>query len=243
MKKVLISILIVLLIVLAYFAIFNGLSFANMKILSVEEIMQANDELTDNIEQAKSLLKKDYPAKKEELATSVTDLLNKKEEYFKLAKISSDKEITKANTEETYLIEYLWTRIGNHATSKGVNLRIDANQGDTGEADIKNLLITAKGYYVGIMDFVSALENDDKLNFKIENFKMVQEGELLSATFTVRNVRIKTETTSSSTAQTQETQNNDENTANGNEQNDGSKLDQLTGTIDGALAPAEDTQQ
>lgn len=242
MKKVLISILIILLVVLAYFAIFNGLSFANIKILSVEEIIQANDDLTNNIEQANSLLKKDYPSKKEELSTSVTDLLNKKEEYFKLAKISSDKEITKANTEETYLREYLWVRIGNHATSKGVNLRIDEKAGDTGEADVKNLSITAKGYYVGIMDFVSALENDDKLNFKIENFKMVQEGELLSATFIVRSVRIKTETTSSST--TQNTQNdNTNNTTDANTTNDGSKLNQLTGTIDGALAPEEDTQQ
>lgn len=243
MKKVLISILIVLLLVLAYFAIFNGLSFANIKILSVEEIIQANDDLTNNIEQANSLLKKDYPSKKEELSTSVTDLLNKKEEYFKLAKISSDKEITKANTEETYLIEYLWTRIGNHATSKGVNLKLDVNTGDAGEADVKNLSITAKGYYVGIMDFVSALENDDKLNFKIENFKMVQEGELLSATFIVRSVRIKTEaTTSSDTTQTQEIQNNDENATNEGTTNDGSNFDQLTGAVDDVLAPAGDTQ-
>ena len=152
MKKVLISILIILLVVLAYFAIFNGLSLGNLKILSVEEIIQANDDLTNNIEQAKSLLKKDYPSKKEELSASVTDLMNKKEEYFKLARISSDKEITKANTEETYLIEYLWTRIGNHATSKGVNIEIRTGAGDVAEANIKNLSITAKGYYVGIME-------------------------------------------------------------------------------------------
>lgn len=243
MKKVLISILIVLLVILAYFAIFNGLSLANIKILSVGEIVQINNDLTDNIEQAKSLLEKDYPSKKEELSTSVSDLLNKKEEYFKLAKISTDTEITKANTEETYLIEYLWTRIGRHATSKGVNLWINVNAGDAGEADVKNLSFTAKGYYVGIMDFISSLENDDKLNFKIENFKMVQEGDVLSATFTVRNVRIKTETTSSNMTDKQGGQNNNENTTNENTQNDGSKLNQLTGAIDDTLAPAENDGQ
>lgn len=241
MKKVLISILIVLLVVLAYFAIFNGLSLANIKILSVGEIVQINNDLTDNIEQAKSLLEKDYPSKKEELSTSVSDLLNKKEEYFKLAKISTDTEITKANTEETYLIEYLWTRIGRHATSKGVNLWINVNSGDTGEADLKNLSFTAKGYYVGIMDFISSLESDDKLNFKIENFKMVQEGEVLSATFSVRSVRIKTETLS--VTQSQEEQANNENTTSENKPNDGSKLNQLTGTIDDTLAPSDNNGQ
>ena len=239
MKKVLISILIILLVILAYFAIFNGLSFGNIKILSVGEIIEANDNLIYNIEQANALLKKDYPSKKEELAASVTDLLNKKEEYFKLAKISTDTQITKANTEETYLIEYLWTRIGRHATSKGVNLWINENTGDTGEANIKNLSFTAKGYYVGIMDFISALENDDKLNFKIENFKMVQEEEILSATFNVRNVRIKTETTSSSAIQSTNPQQNSEDTTNKNMQNDESKLNQLTGAVDNTLAPTE----
>lgn len=242
MKKVLISILIILLVVLAYFAIFNGLSFADMRILSVQEIMQANDDLINNIEQAKSLLQKDYPAKKEELSASVTELLDKKEEYFKLAKISSDKEITKANTEENYLIEYLWTRIGRHATSKGVNLWIYVNAGDTGEPNAKNLSFTAKGHYVAMMDFISILENDDKLNFKIENFKMVQEGELLSATFTVRSIRIKDETISSTDTQQQNENNNDVNETDDTQQDDGSRLDQATGVVDNILAPEQNNQ-
>ena len=242
MKKVLISILIVLLIVLAYFAIFNGLSFGNVKILSVKEVMQANHELTNDIEQAKSLLKKDYPSKKEELSASVTDLLTKKEEYFKLAKVSTDGEITKANTEETYLIEYLWTKIGRHATSKGVNLKMDVNSSDAGEENIKNLAFTVKGQYIGIIEFISSLENDDKLNFKIENFRMIKNEANLTATFTVRNIRIKTEKSSSSTAQaTQQTTNsNDDAQADTNTQNDENKSNQLT---DNTLAPEENTQQ
>lgn len=239
MKKVLISILIVLLVVLAYFAIFNGLSFGNARILSIGEIIEANDELITSIEQAQSLLKKDYPSKKEELSTSITELLNKKEEYFNLAKVSTDKEITKANTEEIYWIEYLWTRVGGHATSKGVNLRMDINAGDTGEADVKNLSFTVTGQYIGIMDFVSALENDDELNFKIENFKMVQDGEVLSATFTVRGIKIRQEITSSSETSTQEQQNNNENITNENTQTNESKFNQLTGAVDNTLAPAE----
>ncbi len=236
MKKILISILIVLLIVLTGFTIFKGISIGNFKVLSASQINDKNTQLTAEIEIAQQLLKKNYPETKEKLASSISDLLSKKEEYFKLAKLSSDKEITKANTEETYLIEFLWARIGNHATSKGVNLTIDVKTGDAGDPMVKNLTITAKGYYVGIMDFVSSLENDDKLNFKIENFKLVQEDELLTATFNVRGIRIKTEnvtnTTSDNTAQSQ-----DDTTQTTNTTEDTSKFNQLTGAVDNSLAP------
>jgi len=196
MKKILISILYILLIVLAYFAIFNGISFANVKILSVEQIAQGNDNLTNSIEKVKSLLKKDYASKQEGLATSVERLLQKKEEYYDLANISTENEITKANTEETYLIEYLWTRVGRHATTEGVNLKMDVNTGEAGEVNVKNLNFTVKGQYIAIIHFISALEDDDKLNFKIEEFKISGSSGNLTATFTVRNIRIKSEATS-----------------------------------------------
>lgn len=233
MKKVLISVLIVLLVILAYVTIFEGLSFGNFKILSVENIVQANDELTNNIGKVKSLLEKDFPEKKEVLSTSVIDLLDKKEEYFKIAKVSTEGEITKANTEETYLIEYLWTRVGRHATSNGVNLRMDVNSGDTGEADMKNLAFTVTGEYIGIIDFISDIENDDKLNFKIENFKMVKNSTNLTATFTVRSVRIKTETTSATTSNSvqEETGNTEVTTDTENNQVDTNAVNETTNIV------------
>lgn len=202
LKKLLIGILIILLIVLAYFAIFKGITLGNINILSVEQIIQENDKLTNNIEEANSLLKKDYPSKKQELSTAVTALLEKKEEYFDLAKVSTENEISKANTQETYLREYLWVRVGRHATSKGVYLKMDINSGNAGEQDVKNLAFTVKGQYIAIIKFISALEDDDKLGFKIENFKMVKNDTNLTATFNVRGVRIKSETATTTSVQT-----------------------------------------
>lgn len=232
MKKVLISTLIVLLIVLAYFAIFNGLTLGNVKVLSIEQIIQANDDLTNDIEQVKSLLKKDYPVKKEELSTSVTELLTRKEEYFNIAKVSTEGEITKANTEEVYLIEYLWTRVGRHATSKGVNLKMDVNSNDSGDANMKNLAFTVNGEYIGIIQFISALENDEKLSFKIENFKMIKNNTNLTATFNVRNIRIKAENTSSLPTQSTEhdTSTNQENTQT-NEIKNTNAVDDITNAV------------
>ena len=43
MKKILISVLIILLLVLAYFAMFNGISLGTIHVLSVEQIVQKNE--------------------------------------------------------------------------------------------------------------------------------------------------------------------------------------------------------
>lgn len=199
MKKVLIGILIVLLIILAYFTIANGLSLGNLKILGVKQIIEQDKKLTDDIEAVNSLLKKEYPSKKASLDTSLTELLGKKEEYFTVAKLSTEGQITKANTEETYLREYLWVRVGTHATSEGVKIRMDVNSGNTGDENVKNLAFTVQGTYISIIQFISDLENDDKLNFKIENFKMTKSGIDLTATFNVRNIRIKAESVTATT--------------------------------------------
>ena len=200
MKKVLISILIVLLLVLAYVAIFNGFSLGNIKILSVAQIIEANDELTADISEAKSLLNEDYTAAKDDLSESVTELLEAKEEYYDLAKTSTEGEITEATTIKRYKIEYLWTTIGNHATSQGVNLKMDVVTGDSGEAEVKNLEFKVTGQYIGIMEFIAAIEDDEDLGFTIEEFKMTKVDDTLTATFTVTDVRIEIETTTTSTS-------------------------------------------
>lgn len=201
MKKLLISILIVLLVILAYFAVFRGVSLGNLQVLSVNQIVGLNDSLTNEIQKTNSLLKKEYPSKQEELSNSVTQLLENKEEYFKLAKVSTEGEISKANTEETYLIEYLWTKIGGHATSKGVILEFYVNASGSNEQDMYDLSFVARGQYTRIIQFISALENDDKLNFKIENFKMTKDSTNLVATFNVKNIRIKEESITSAVTQ------------------------------------------
>lgn len=201
MKKLLISILIVLLVILAYFAVFRGVSLGSLQVLSVNQIVGLNDNLTNEIQKTNSLLKKEYPSKQEELSTSVTQLLENKEEYFKLAKVSTEGEISKANTEETYLIEYLWTKIGRHATSKGVVLEFNVNASSNNEKNMYDLSFIARGQYTGIIQFISALENDDKLNFKIENFKMTKDSTNLVATFNVKNIRIKEESITSAVTQ------------------------------------------
>ena len=197
MKKILGSVLIILLLVLAYFIIFEGMVLGDVQVLSVEQIMDANDSLTAKIEETNSLQKKDYVEKKEDLSGAVTELLKQKETYFNLAKVSTTGELAKANTQTVYAQEYLWTRIGRHATSRGVDLYMEQSTSNAGDSTVKNISFRVIGYCPGIADFLYAIEEDSELNFRIEGFTLGPNGSgsTLVATFHVNNVRVKDEKT------------------------------------------------
>lgn len=202
MRKVLISILVILLIVLAYFTIFQGISIGNFEILSASGIVGLNDELTAKIEEANRKIKNDLQSKRTELSQSVSTLLQNKESYYRVANVSTESEISKANTQETYDIEYLWLRIGRHARTEGVNIRMDVMNGTTGDENTKNLSFTVIGQYVAIIDFVSSIEDDSELAFRIENFNLLPDGTNLKATFDITGIRIKIENTTQSVSGT-----------------------------------------
>lgn len=219
MKKILIGILTILLIVVAYLTVFRGISIGNFSILSVEQIQEENDNLTTEIAQTETLMYSTYATQTEQLEKSVSSLLEAKEEYLDLANVSTESELSEASKEETYKIEYLWTRIGSHATAEGVILKLDVQTGGTGESDVKNLSFTVTGNYIAIINFVTAIEDDSELGFRIENFKILPgtDTDGREATFTVRNVRIKQEniTTNVTNAEnTDNTENAEENNAN-----------------------------
>ena len=85
MKKILIGILIILLVVMAYFAIFKGISIGGFNVLSVEQIQDENNKLTEEIAKTETLMHSDYRAKTDELEKSVKSLLLAKNEYLDLA--------------------------------------------------------------------------------------------------------------------------------------------------------------
>ena len=198
MRKVLIAVLLVLLIILAYFTIFQGISIGSFNILSTEGIINLNNNLTTEINEANRKIKSDLQGKQQELSENVDMLLQNKESYYNLANVSTESEIDKANTEEYYKIEYLWLRIGRHARTECVNFRMDVLSSDAGDSTVKNINFTVTGKYAGIIEFISSLENDSELEFRIEDFHLTPNGENLQATFTVNGIRINLENTTSS---------------------------------------------
>ena len=232
MRKILIGILIILLVVLAYFAIFKGISIGNVKILSIKQMSEANDRLDAEITATDTLMNNDYKTRTSELDTSVTNLLNAKKEYEDLTSVSTESEIEAASKTPVYSVEFLLTRLGRHTTAQGVDLEYKILTGCSENSDIKNISFTVKGLCPRIVNFLRVIEDDDELGFRIQNFKLVPEGDNLTATFLVTNVKVKQEqltsqggastTTSASAEQNANTQNteNTGNTANaGNTEN------------------------
>lgn len=215
MRKILIAVLLVLLIVLAFFTMYQGISIGSFQILGTGQIVERSDQLDLKIEEANRKIKSDLQNAKSQLSQNVETLLDNKESYYKLANVSTETQISEANTEEIYNIEYLWLTVGKHARNEGVNMRMDVLDGNSEDTNIKDLSFTVVGKYVGIIDFISAIEDDSDLDFRIDNFKMVESSvttdgikldensneedkkkeKLLEATFDVEGVRIKLENT------------------------------------------------
>lgn len=191
MKKILLSILIVLLIVLCYITISNGMNLFGIEILSYGQIKDRNDELRAAIEQATALASADYKKIMDDMETDLKKLKEEKKSYTELVGTNEDGITQTTNQSQKYEIEYLWTAIGKLATSEGVEIQMDLVTG-TG-TNIYNLNFTVQGSYIGIADFVYDLENDSALGFKIENFSLTTGGSTdnLKATFICKNIEIK----------------------------------------------------
>ena len=139
MRKILISILLVLLIVLAFFTIFQGISIGSFQVLSTEQIIALNDNLTLKIEEANRKIKSDLQNKKSELYDNVELLNENKESYYRVANVSTESEITEASTEEIYNWEYLYLRVGRHARQDGVNINMTAVSAGSADANLQNI--------------------------------------------------------------------------------------------------------
>lgn len=191
MRKILISVIIILLGFMAYLVIFEGLVLGNFKILSAEQIINENDKLTQEIAATETLINQGYPVATDNLNNSITLMLNAENEYLDLASVSTEAEIQKATTVETYTVEFLWTVLGRHATSKGVNLNYTPKNDNTIE-------FTVMGDYIPVLEFISEIENDSRLAFTIENFELTQSSNTtLQAKFKTSNVTVKSEGTTS----------------------------------------------
>lgn len=221
MKKLLILILIALLLALSIFIVMNNLEIGKLQILGITGIQQKNSELDSKIQQAAKLAEKDYNQAVSDVEASAKKLKETKQNYEDLTSVSTEGDVQTANQIEKYEIETLWVRLGNHATSQGVVMQMDVIKGSSGITDYYDLKFTATGSYISITDFISAIENDSTLGFKIEEFKMAPNGETgeLQATFVCKDIAIKDV---SATTNTQTQENNtqaEENSTNTNTNN------------------------
>lgn len=191
MKKLLISLLIVLLLVLNCIVILNGISIFGLDIWGINQIKEANQNLDIKIAEATTLASTDYPKLLSSMETNIKKLEEEKKNYEDMVTISTGEQVQLANQYQKYEVEYLWTIIGNHATKEGVVIKIDIVAASA--ENHYNLNFTVNGSYIGITEFISDIENDSALGFKIENFSMKpgSSTQELRATFTCNDIEIK----------------------------------------------------
>lgn len=202
MKKVLISIIGVILLILICVCVIRGVSIGKLSIYSVKQIKEQSLNLDTKIEEANTQINQNYSKSIADIETASTNLKNLKEEYETKVGINGELGITQI---EKYKNEYLWVIIGGYATDEGVKVDLDIKE--TSIDETYNINFTLYGSYVGITDFIYDIENDDDLNYRIKDFKIepsstttttTTENEVttvdtttLKATFVVENVIIR----------------------------------------------------
>ena len=166
MRKIIISICIVILIVIAYLMIWNNFSLGQFTIKNVEKIKELDDNLDTQISIANQKTSQEYVSELETLKTSIKNLVTTKEKYEKYNAAGKMASVQL----KAYKVEYLWTIIGQYAKNRNTLLTLDLATTPTN--DLYDLNFTLIGDYTDIVDFLSDLEKDDAFSFKITNFQM-----------------------------------------------------------------------
>ena len=226
MKKLLLSIIIILVIILTGITMVKGFQIGKLNVLGISQIKEKNENLDTTIKQATKLASTDYQKKIDDLNDTIKKLESEKTKYEDMINVSTDSEVQAANQSYENMIEFLLIRIENHAKTEGVTMKMDVTRSSSGAENVYNLNFTATGTYVGIEEFITDIEDDSKLGFKIENFKMTassENGSEVQATFTCKDITIKgissnivdtTTTTNTNTDNTNSDTNNTTDTAN-----------------------------
>lgn len=171
MKKILISIIIVLLLILAYFMIWNGISIGFIKIEGIKYIKSASEKLDEDVNKANELANQTYPSEEEGLEEAIRKLKLSKQEYENKVSYNADDLILGAMEVKTYKIHYLWARLGSYKNNRNVrSLTLDLKTTQT--ADVYDLQFTVVGEYSNIIEFLYDIEDDEELSFEIKDFAM-----------------------------------------------------------------------
>lgn len=173
MKKILISILFIILLVLIVFLVFKNISVFEWKSTSVADIKDLDFNLNSKIDEAVTLSNLNYPDSIETLESSIRSLKLAKQEYEnKMKYVSENVELGVVQVKQ-YKIERLWIVLENYAKDRGIELKLEVV--DANASKLYDLNVTLIGDYIGITDFIYDIENDDTLEFNISNFKLVAE--------------------------------------------------------------------
>ena len=140
MKKLLITAIIILLIILTGITMIKGINVGKLSVLGIKDIKKEDEQLNTTIQQATKLASTDYQKKINDLNDQIKKLENEKQEYEEMVNVSTESQTQTANQFlGGYKIEYLYVRIGTHAKTEGVEMKMDVSRSSAGTEDTYNL--------------------------------------------------------------------------------------------------------
>ena len=229
MKKILIAILIIILLVLSYVIFAKSINIGFIKVDSIKDIKAASSNLENKFEEANELSNKTYPNEVDNLENAIKSLKLSKQEYDNKKAYAKDDEEIGATQIKKYEIDYLWTVLGNYRKDRGVNvLNLDLKSTQT--ANTYDLEFTLIGSYVSITDFIYDIEDDEQLNFDIENFAVSSE-------ITLGDDETQNNENNNNNEENDDA-NNQENTQNTNNENSDSEDEDTPKKTDGSILQA-----
>lgn len=186
MRSKITLIIVLISILILTFAALNGIKIGNFQILSISQLKEKNDTLNEKIQEATNLTSVNYPQNEQTLEETFDKYQTQKQKYEDLAGVTS--EINEEIYEiKQYDIDYLWRILGKYAAKRSLSIGIDVQKSSTANNSY-NINFNVAGKYVNISQFITDIENDSDLYFRIYNFKMSGSGENVTSTFTVRNI-------------------------------------------------------
>lgn len=189
MRKVLLSVLAVLILIATIFFMVNGLNKINVKGFS--GLDEKNNQVENKILELSNAITVKYTQAESNQKATANKLIDSKTEYENQAYLSNTYKSSYASKLETYDIDYLWTKLGNYAKEEGVVIKIDVTS-SSASSNLYDLNFTVAGTYVGATDFIYDIENDSKLGFKIDNFAMSSNTTAeVTASFICKDIPIK----------------------------------------------------
>ena len=209
-RNVTLIMVLALLIVFCCLIIFGTANFVTEHFETANELKIASEEYKKNVEELDNAVSSKLPSKKRILDSTIEQYEETKAEYesvvAKYSTMSALQVLSDELSKDIYDVDFLWTIVGNYATEEGVNLKFDVTKNTTSPESYSNnsndyvvcdLKFSITGSYIHLTDFIYDIEDDDRLNFEINDFNMIvnaeaTESEPLNATFVVYSIKLNT---------------------------------------------------
>lgn len=201
-RKITLSIVLLLLIFCCYETIFGKNEFFRNKVLSVKELQVNSKNLSSSTVELERLSTVTFEEQKEALSKEIKEYQTAKEEYESIVPDEIEETVVgidENDLKDIYDVDFLWTIVGNYATEEGINLTFNINKNTSSALAMNNtssnytvcdLKFTITGKYINLTDFICDLEDDDRLNFEINDFYMQKSGEELQVTLNVKEIKV-----------------------------------------------------